>query len=261
MQNWDNAIVTDVSLAMYVAPGTGRDIHKERPFHGLVLNDSAASKKIHFSDGTVLTADANEVFYLPKGLAYRVEHIVHGGCWAINFDLLGQWEEKPFSISVRNHEAVRTLFKEAADMWKIQSPTCNAFLRKSLYTLFIAITKEQRRGYMPGKTERLIRPALDAITRDFTKNDLSVRELAGLCRISEAYFRRIFKEKFSVSPKEYIISLRMEYAKKLLRSRQLPVTQVAELCGYPEPCHFSREFTRYTGTSPRSYTRQSTTDE
>lgn len=106
---------------------------------------------------------------------------------------------------------------------------------------------------MPSEKEQMIQPAIDAINRDFTKNDLSVKALAEMCGISEAYFRRIFTDKFSVSPKEYIISLRIEYAKRLLQSAQFSVSEVAQLCGYFEPCHFSREFTKYTGVSPRTY--------
>lgn len=254
-KDWDQAVVTEIGLAMFVAPGTGRTLHRNRPFHGLVLNDAVASKRIHFEDGRVLVTGPGQVHYLPKGTTYRVENVVAGGCWAINFDLLEEWDEAPFSMSVRNHEGVLKLFKDAVDAWKTQSSGCNAFLRKTIYELILELKKEQRRSYLPGKTENLLRPALEVISRDFTSRELSVRELARVSRISEAYFRRIFKEKFLVSPKEYIIALRIEHAKKLLESGQVSVSQAAELCGYFEPCHFSREFLKHTGISPKDYSR------
>ena len=56
-----------------------------------------------------------------------------------------------------------------------------------------------------------------------------------------------------MSPKEYIINKRMEYAKTLLSSGQVEVKEAAVMCGYFEPCHFSREFSKHFGISPKEY--------
>ena len=52
LENWNNAIITDVILAVYVFPETGATLHTNRPSHGFVINDSKAEKIITFSDGT-----------------------------------------------------------------------------------------------------------------------------------------------------------------------------------------------------------------
>lgn len=36
LESWDNAIVTNIGLAIYVAPAAGKAIHRDRPFHGFV---------------------------------------------------------------------------------------------------------------------------------------------------------------------------------------------------------------------------------
>lgn len=258
LENWDNAIVTDINVALYVAPGTGKAVHQNRPFHGFVLNDDTADKYYYFSDGTRLHARPNEVQYLPIGSTYRVEPIVTGGCWAINFSLLEDITEKPFHIRMRNPESALRIFKEATAAWKEQSDSCNSIIRKSIYDIIVRIKKEHGRSYLSSEKELLIKPAVDTISRDFTKNDLSVKDLSALCGISEAYFRRIFMDRYSLSPKEYIISLRMEYAKRLLQSTQFSVSEVAEMCGYFEPCHFSREFSKHTGVSPKMFAKAHT---
>jgi AraC-like DNA-binding protein len=259
LEQWNEAIVTRIDIALYVAPGTGKATHTNRPFHGFVINDGTASKIIHFSDGTQLHNGPWEFHYLPKGSSYRVESIALGGCWAINFDLLEDVVEPPFSLRFRNYESIVKIFKDATTAWKEKSDSGNPAIRRAVYDLIVRIKEEQQRGYMPGQKERLIQPALELIAGEYTRNDLSVQALAELCGISEVYFRRIFQEKFSTSPKTYLIQLRMEYAKKLLQSDQLPVNRVAELCGYYEPCHFSREFFRYTGISPKAYSRMNKT--
>jgi AraC-like DNA-binding protein len=76
-----------------------------------------------------------------------------------------------------------------------------------------------------------------------------------MCGVSEVYFRKIFQDQFGVTPKEYLIRMRIEYAKSLLLSEQFTVSEIATLCGYSEPCHFSREFSKRVGVSPNQYTK------
>lgn len=257
LENWDNAIVTDIHIAMHVAPNIGKAIHNNRPFHGFVINAATSDKIIHFSDGTSMPTGPNEVHYLPKGSSYRVEQIVSDGCWAINFDLLEEISEKPFNLKFRNPEAVLKIFKDAVVAWNEKQDIA---VRKSIYEIILHIKKEQHRSYLSSGKELLIQPAVDRIKQDFARNDLSVRDLAALCGISEAYFRRIFADKFSMGPKEYIIRLRMDYAKRLLESGQFATNEIALMCGYLEPCHFSREFSKYTGLSPGAYSKNKKTD-
>ena len=43
-KQWENAIITGIGAAVHVAPNTGKNIHKNRPYHGFVLNDSSEKK-------------------------------------------------------------------------------------------------------------------------------------------------------------------------------------------------------------------------
>ena len=45
---WKNVIITKISAAVYVAPNTGKHIHKDRSYHGLVLNDANSVKDYDF---------------------------------------------------------------------------------------------------------------------------------------------------------------------------------------------------------------------
>lgn len=250
---WDNVIITDIKLAMLVEQGMGVPVHTKRSSHGFVINDSKADKIIHFSDGIKIKCGPNELHYLPKGSTYRVEKITSGNCWAINFDLLEEIEQPPFIINFRNPEPIIEIFKEAVSAWQEKKDFHNAKIRKCMYDIITKIRKEQRKNYIPTQKELLIAPAVKYITKNFTKNEISVKELSNLCNISEAYLRRIFLDKYSLTPKEYIINLRIDYAKQLLQNGQFSVGKIAAMCGYAEPCHFSREFSKRTGISPSVY--------
>ena len=85
---------------------------------------------------------------------------------------------------------------------------------------------------------------------------ISVRDYAAKRHISECYFNKIFKETFNVTPMQYVISLRISGAKKLLESSGFDVIRVASAVGYDDPYYFSRLFKKHTGWCPTEYRRQ-----
>ena len=248
---WNSLTVNKVVLAVYVV--AGKAVHNDRPTHGFVLNDEGAEKDYFFSDGRIMHTGSGELFYLPKGSSYRVMNCNPGGCTAINFDVEGDFSCEPFSLRFRNNEKLVKTFKNAEKEWRIQSDRRQLVTKKAIYDIMIQLHDEQRRNYQTDAQYRLLEPALKRITADFTSPELTVAELAALCGISEVYFRKLFLSKLGVSPKEYLISLRIGYAKQLLASDSLSVGEVATICGYAEPCHFSREFSKREGCAPADY--------
>ena len=250
-EQWKNIVVSKIALVVRVVSGTGRSLHTDRAYHGLVLNDENAIKDYCFSDGRVMRTYENELFYLPKGSSYKVKTIKSGGCYAINFD--AELSDVPFSISFRNVEAVRRAFKSAEKIYKSRDDTRKLVAMRALYDIIILAEEEQNRAYVPDKKSEIIAPAIEKIKENFFENGFSISSLAAMCNVSEAYFRRIFTEKYGISPKEYIINMRIDYAKQLLRSGQMSVSDTARACGYFEESHFSREFSKRVGVSPCEY--------
>ncbi len=250
-KQWERLIITEVNFAMYVAPHTGKTAHQDRPYHGLVLNDSDSVKDYCFSDGRVMRTEGGCLFYLPKGSSYQIKTYSYGGCYAINFD--ADIEDEPFSVILRNPERVAHDFKLAASACKSGADFRYTATMLALYNAVYQAQKEAHREYLPTNRTGLIEPALRKLNSDFTGNDLTVAQLAELCGMSEVYFRKLFLNSLGVPPKEYMIQKRMEYAKTLLLSGNFSVAEAAIMCGYAEPCHFSREFKKRFGISPKNY--------
>ena len=250
-EKWNDIVITDVSLAVYVAPESGRISHKNRPYHGLVLNDADVVRDYCFDNGRVMRTNGGSLFYLPKGSSYYVKTYSTGGCYAINFD--ADISDEPFSVSFRNNEKLLHNFRIAASAWKNKDAYRKNAAMRALYDAVYQIQKEMNKNYIPSDRVEMIAPALEEMNRNFTDNGLTVSHLAGLCKMSEVYFRKLFLNIFGVSPKEYIIQKRIEYAKSLLGSGDFSVSEVAQMCGYAEPCHFSREFLKRVGVPPSRY--------
>jgi two-component system response regulator YesN len=66
----------------------------------------------------------------------------------------------------------------------------------------------------------------------------------------------LFKKEVGMGLKRYQRTLRAREAKLLLADRNLNMTQVADRLGYQESNHFSRDFKKATGQTPRDYRKQ-----
>ena len=80
--------------------------------------------------------------------------------------------------------------------------------------------------------------------------------LAEKCGISEVYFRRLFTEQYKVTPKQYIIDLRINKAKQLLTDGIFKIGAISESCGFSNPYHFCRVFKEKTGLTPTEFMKQ-----
>ncbi len=83
---------------------------------------------------------------------------------------------------------------------------------------------------------------------------LSASELARKMAVSYSSFGKLFREHTGKSFSSYLLWYRMECAKEYLENSSMKIKQVASKVGYREnPQHFSRDFTRQVGVSPKEY--------
>lgn len=81
----------------------------------------------------------------------------------------------------------------------------------------------------------------------------SVTELCRSVHLEKSQFYLYYEKFFSVSPKADLLTARMNKAKYLLSNQALLIHEVAENCGFSSASHFSRQFKRSCGYSPKEY--------
>jgi len=82
---------------------------------------------------------------------------------------------------------------------------------------------------------------------------LSNNELAQIVNMSPSHFIRTFKKEIGLSPMDYLIRVRIDKAKQLLRTNTKSITEVSLQCGFNSASHFSSSFARHTGMTPSGY--------
>lgn len=86
--------------------------------------------------------------------------------------------------------------------------------------------------------------------------DFDVNYLHNLLGISRMHLTRKIKALTGLSPHILIRNIRLEKAAGLLRARVGNITEVANSVGISNPAHFTKSFSEYFGTSPRTYLKQ-----
>ena len=81
----------------------------------------------------------------------------------------------------------------------------------------------------------------------------SPRRAAKACGINARYMSSLFKRYGSNSPHEYIMRLKLNKAANLLLTSILSVMEIAAQVGFDDPYHFSRNFKKFHGSSPKNY--------
>lgn len=85
-----------------------------------------------------------------------------------------------------------------------------------------------------------------------------VGELAEQVGLSRSHFSRAFSQRFGLAPQRYILDRRIAKARGLLVETDLPVSDIAMMCGFATPSHLSKAFKRAIGLTPTAYRRSLT---
>lgn len=91
------------------------------------------------------------------------------------------------------------------------------------------------------------------ILKHYCEKEFSLTAVAQHVGFETSYFSRLFKQKYKIGFQDYIISLRIEKAKRLLGVGAYTVSAVCEMVGYENYSHFSSLFKKKVGISPGKY--------
>jgi AraC family transcriptional regulator len=92
------------------------------------------------------------------------------------------------------------------------------------------------------RTEEMLRAHLEG--------EIRIADLATACQLSPSHFSRCFRQSFGTSVHQWLIKLRIDTAKNLLRGPVLSLAEVGFRSGFCDQAAFTRAFTTLEGTTP-----------
>ncbi|MFA7238250.1 MAG: AraC family transcriptional regulator [Phycisphaeraceae bacterium] len=215
-------------------------------YHGMIDMDG---RRLALSPGTVTISPARGV----TRYALRAP----GRHWCVHFTPAAMKKptlELPLRLVLGEGQSyVAQRMAHIARLWAM---TGDAIAQTSaslaLQELLLHLSHRQRHDVMrPGvnQADQAVDRVLELI-HERIDQPLRVAELARQVNLSQNYLARNFRGRMGMAIPRYLLRVRMERAKLLLGTTDLPVKQIAVQVGLPDAQHFNKQFRRMVGRCP-----------
>ncbi|RRJ84529.1 GlxA family transcriptional regulator [Aestuariirhabdus litorea] len=91
--------------------------------------------------------------------------------------------------------------------------------------------------------------------QDNHAREINSEQMAAQADMSLRTFNRRFRAATGLSPRQYLLRLRIEAAKELLRHSDLDINAIAAACGFNDDAYFARSFKRQERVTPSDFRR------
>lgn len=153
------------------------------------------------------------------------------------------------------HSLVRFTAKSLAQYATYEPPYRNQFLSATLQylTLVIASAIHDIKS-QPGPYNRHVRKAIHYM-HDHYMRGTTAEDIATHVGIHPGHLHRLFRAETGMRVSEYIIQLRLEKAKTLLKRTEIPIATIAHFTGVSTQQYLCRLFKTHIGMTPQAYRR------
>ena len=240
--NLSEVTVTEVCGIMTVHSKRGENTRmKNRPSYGLSL--CYEGQITYKQNGREYTSKSDVALILPMGESYEIIRKRTGDFPVINFKTQEPLTKEIKVIEIHGRERI---FKSFEEIKRLYVGGGNRMKIMSLfYEILDSLTSAREHG--------ILEPAIKFIYDNFHCENINNSLLAEKCNLSEVYFRRLFKERLKTTPKQFIITLRIQKAKQLLKEGREKISVICERCGFSSQYHFCRAFKESVGVAPSEY--------
>ena len=110
--------------------------------------------------------------------------------------------------------------------------------------------REEKPALQVKPNDPFVSKAITVINENIANCEFGKEEFAAAMNVSSSLLYKKIKTSTDQSPSDFIKTVKMNHALKLLQSGQYTVTEVSELSGFSSPSYFSRAFKSYFGKTP-----------
>lgn len=133
------------------------------------------------------------------------------------------------------------------------------FIMESLSTQIAINILRQLKSNMPEIVQEKsysdrqnINRAIEFLTANYNQS-YSLDDVAKVANLSPYHFIRVFKVQMGKTPYDFVLEMKIEKAKEMLRFSDSLVTEICYMCGFNNPSHFATVFKRKVGCLPTEY--------
>jgi len=252
----EDVVISGIRICIKVRDEIGTSVHKNRSSHGLVCFTEGESL-FEFSGSKSLCVKAGQIIYLPKFSNYNSTDAPGTTCIAVNFDLADKTATfEPFVTQRDCASKYTTHFEKILHRWNSQTAGYQSGCLGILYTILYQLHQDRRQAYQSSYHAQLLENSVEYINSHLADPGLTVEHLAVRAGITPEYLRALYKARFGVAPKEFILNKRLDRAKTMVECGDIRLSNIPFECGFSEYSYFARVFKKRLGISPHQYLKQ-----
>lgn len=238
--------IKEIDTVVKYTPTSNSFTTKNRINH--IIGIQLAGKSIHKFKSRQMLLESPSIYFFNQRDDYSVDVIERSVAFSVHFKTYEPIDTDTFFIHItQTNEIVRLLNIMEKEIFAAK----NRFrLFSYFYYLCSLFSNIYEKKYYT-KDIRIIN-AEKYISAHFKDNNC-LHDAAKICNLTQRRFNDLFKNHFDTTPNRYITNLKINYAKKLLQTNYLTVSQIAEMCGFKEIYYFSKLFKKETGFTPTEY--------
>lgn len=141
------------------------------------------------------------------------------------------------------------LFNQFIELSQKKSATFRKVLPGCLLQLIAHFTTPPEEKVVMNRSSFIVDKSIAYLRQNLSK-EVDFHGLAESFNLSYSRYRSIFKEETGCAPNQFLLNERIEYAKRLLKNTDLPVSQIAFTSGFQSAPYFTRLFLQKTGLTP-----------
>jgi AraC-like DNA-binding protein len=219
-------------------------------------------------DGKAKTSINGVEFALKRGSAYILRptdlHEFFGQPKADFYSIsvnAGSFDQKLYSEFISKNTFILTSLSEdelnyaitlCESLKMFNNDSHKNYQSASVLNLLLLLFLEKFKDTVHKENTDPIYGAIKYVNENFTKNP-SLSDVASFAGLAETYFCRKFKKVTGKTYVEYLNTLKIGFAKRLLSNSPLSVTEICYLSGYNSLSQFIREFKKDANISPKNY--------
>lgn len=220
---------------------------KSRPFAALSFRVSGTGK---FEIGTKhFITKPGDVLFLPANLPYKVEYSVSESI-VVHFNQCNYSEVE--NICLKNSSKINIGFEHLLETWNNQRSINQT--KSIIYDILDKMSNDQKMS----TSDNAITNCVRYMGARFCDPEVDIETVCSNAFISVSSLQRAFAKYFGMSPKQYLIQLRMNRALELLTENELSVKEISFACGFTNEKYFSRAFKKKYGYPPSQFRKHIT---
>lgn len=238
--------------------GPSKTLHVSGRYSDAFVYILTGSCFYRFDDGRDFTVHQGDILYLAHEAVYdmRVQTERYRFIFC-DFEFDSSQRGKSEVYTPRNMwDTAANLFHKLLTFHTDSSEASFAGSMSVLYDIYrvIFLTAESNGGQK--SPEKAVAAAKKYMDLHYQDASLSVAQMAEQAGVSPVYFRKLFRQQYHISPSQYLISVRLEKAEKLMRYPFITLKECAGQCGFSSLQYFCRAFKKATGMTPGTFRKK-----